>query len=276
MRRLLGLALLALTPAHAAQVNISDLQYQPHAERVLAQLDAKLAYPVGEQSFALIFDCKSGKTTVYEVERLMGVNAIGNPDFPATQDPAKTRALYASGAAVAKPGALTLKGDDQGTVAFRCEQGIVTLDFSKAKLIAEPALHYQDFPDNDPPAVITRVPILSEADKDQPYGSFDVVAGISADLTPRGAVIDDVLIGGTDLPLGTGGEVFVSDGKALYPAYYAGQSQDNPVFKNLKVGNTVEVYLTPDGKTWRKTTFDLKRRTVRTVPSAKPTLPIKP
>lgn len=271
LTRLLALVLCTST-AQAATLTLTGYEVQPHRQRVLISTDLSLGYPVGDVSVGLALDCQSGQVQMVTLGRAM----LGsNPDFADSgvkvADSALRQAVLASGLVSVKPGALTVKRPANGTIISRCQQKVLDTALLTSSVFGQTRTY--------------KVPIYSQ--DVEPGGLFDNGLGYGADTVTlevdvrpekTGFVLRDLSIKhstGIMLAARPGEQVVLSDGRFQYPVYYGGQSRTNASLAKFSVPGVLTVYMTLDGTRWTRTTLDFKGNRLKTIPAAKPTLPIR-
>jgi len=268
------LPLLLLTgSAQAATLSISGYQLVPHQQLALYAVTMGLGYPVGNADVGFILDCRSSKVTFLQLNTDGTQFFLGKP-FK-TAGAALQKAVLGSGLVTVKSGVFTLKATGSEPVVNQCQHGLLDAELLDSYVLGE-TRHLE-------------VSVASQSDLDDSggasskggspaYNSYSL--SLKLDASPMGKAgfsVDGFFVNRETygpLPL-PNAQVMVSDGKALYPIFYAGLSQDNASLSSLTVPSTVTVYSTLDGKIWNKTSINLAKRRVQTVPATKPKLPVR-
>jgi len=271
------LALLICTgTAQAATLQLINYDLQPHRQRVLLTTQLSLSYPIGDVQIGLAMNCKTGQTTMLDFKNLTLVRDGSNPFTQEDVRPASAplrKAVLASGLVSVGPGMLSVKQDGGAPVTSRCQGGVLDAAlvpvsaFGSSRQVKVPIYSRKADP-------VLFMPDNSDYEADE----IMVTANIYPKQRGSGYEYRDIDTRHPDGMLmfpNPKEQVLVSDGQALYPIFFGGKSQNNAALSKANALTALTVYVTMDGSHWLKTTIDATANRVKTMPAAKPKLPIR-
>lgn len=275
-RRLSRLALWTLTglvfasgPALAVSSDLYALTLDPAGQVGYLDLDVDLGFPIGAKTLMVTVDCRGPLVRAFI--QSSGRMPIEVKTWKA--DAALLPALSKAGLVSQKAGAVTVKDTLQGTqLGLSCAGGILSADFSKVNRIGLSGT-FERYKRDQEQSIDTKYALRL-----LPGTSLRALSlKASVIPTPKGYVFDTLLVDPEFSISVRTEQVFMSDGKALYPLFYNGKPQDNAAATKLTLQTQIDFYVTDDPAKggWRRTTYDYRAQTLKTVPVSKPTLPIR-
>ncbi|WP_216328078.1 hypothetical protein [Deinococcus aestuarii] len=272
MRKTMWLTLLSLLTAAGAQsaprANVFAIDVVPEQQQIAVSLDVDLGFPLGKRVAVLELDCAKktpAKVTGYK-ESFEGYG----------EDPEGAKGVLAARVVQVAGQSATVNAWYR-PLTFSCQQGRVTLDYSK--LAADPAalfaVHGMDTRLNiervaTSTSLSFTVPVMSRAGT----GGNAQSAGVNIRIRSSGRrVIEAVNVGGVARSGKQALFLYNAGTKTLAPLQYGGDDAGARKVVGQAVGNTVELYYAPDYSVptgWRKTTIDLIKSLIWWAPASMP------
>lgn len=229
-------ALLVSGSTLATSNKITWLVVDTAAQTAYVDLDADLGFPIGTKSLILTISCKQPGVSVYPGPRA---------DLPTRRskwkpDPVLLKSLVKIGLVQRQSGHTTIVNTvNHDRLSLDCSSGILTTDFSTMNLIGfEDQVDGPFYRNTSEPSINVTLALSFYPDSATPLLNAQVRVQKSA----GGYVFTRLQV---DPPLGDAAaraQVFMSDGKSLYPLYYNAQPQDNAQLAQVVLGGQIDIY----------------------------------
>jgi hypothetical protein len=271
-RWLLTAILCASGSGLAVSNEIAWLDLDPAKQVGYVNLNTNLGFPIGEKELTLAVDCQgAGAVRTY-------VQPAGGPPIYLADWKADARfppALTKAGFLAQKAGTFILKDTvKHQQLSLTCAGGVLSTNFSQIETIGGfGQVGGPFYRDAEEPSVNMTYGLNTLAKTK--LVNFSVQVRVKR--VPQGYMFTRLEVDASAPESAPKAQVFMSDGRYLYPIYFNGQAQDNAQVSKVVLKQRVDLYVSEDPAKggWRRTTYDYGSQVLKTVPVPKPSLPIR-